>query len=332
MLDDAGGRRSANGGRAQFARRAGAGGSAAAPGLHHLERRDDGARHGAGRGGRNQEFALAAADGAAAADAPLALASVGTDGIDGPTDAAGAIVDSTTMARAAAAGLAPERSSRHDNDAYTFFDALGDLIRTGPTGTNVGDLQVLLLSSRNIHTMLSRDQVLAHDARAGAPSRRHRASCCRFSKSAATSAPRSSATSRSLVASGDLDPDPRPSLRPARKDGSVCRPPADASGGLRVRRARASARSAAATSTFPARISTRRCTATASSSASSASRKADAPKGASSGSSSAPTRGSSAATIATKTAWATSCRSIGACSWTSSFRPGRKVARRQAKW
>ena len=73
------------------------------------------------------------------------VASVGTDGIDGPTDAAGAIADSTTLARAAAAGLAPERYLS-DNNAYAFFDALGDLIHTGPTGTNVGDLQVILLA------------------------------------------------------------------------------------------------------------------------------------------------------------------------------------------
>ena len=77
--------------------------------------------------------------------APAVIASVGTDGIDGPTDAAGAIADSTTMARARAAGLAPDRFLS-DNNAYAFFDALGDLINTGPTGTNVGDLQVILLA------------------------------------------------------------------------------------------------------------------------------------------------------------------------------------------
>jgi len=73
------------------------------------------------------------------------LASVGTDGIDGPTDAAGAIADPTTIGRADAAGLSPERHLS-DNNAYAFFDALGDLIHTGPTGTNVGDLQVFLLA------------------------------------------------------------------------------------------------------------------------------------------------------------------------------------------
>jgi hydroxypyruvate reductase len=73
------------------------------------------------------------------------LASVGTDGIDGPTDAAGALVDGSTLARARAAGLAPDRHL-DDNNAYAFFHALGDLIHTGPTGTNVGDLQVILLA------------------------------------------------------------------------------------------------------------------------------------------------------------------------------------------
>jgi glycerate 2-kinase len=73
------------------------------------------------------------------------LASVGTDGIDGPTDAAGAIADSTTAARAAAAALTPDHYLR-DNDSCAFFRALGDLVVTGPTGTNVGDLQVILLA------------------------------------------------------------------------------------------------------------------------------------------------------------------------------------------
>jgi hydroxypyruvate reductase len=101
---------------------------------------------GSGRGGRNQELALASAAVLGSAGAPMALASAGTDGIDGPTDAAGAVVDSTTLIRAAAAGLPSITSYLHNNDSYSFFDRLGDLIRTGPTGTNVDDLQVLLLS------------------------------------------------------------------------------------------------------------------------------------------------------------------------------------------
>jgi len=97
-----------------------------------------------GAGGRNQEFALAAAL-AMAKSGDVALASVGTDGIDGPTDAAGAIVDALTIARAQAMGLdASAALARHDS--HPFFKALGDLIVTGPTGTNVGDLQVCLVA------------------------------------------------------------------------------------------------------------------------------------------------------------------------------------------
>jgi len=100
---------------------------------------------GNGKGGRNQEFVLAAVELLARAETPVALASVGTDGIDGPTDAAGALADGTTMQRAGAAGLAPG-TFLSDNNAYAFFDALGDLVHTGPTGTNVGDLQVFLVA------------------------------------------------------------------------------------------------------------------------------------------------------------------------------------------
>ena len=100
---------------------------------------------GHGKGGRNQEFALASAAALTGFGERTALASLGTDGVDGPTDAAGAIVDSTTLARAQAAGLAPDRFLV-DNNAYAFFEGLGDLIQTGPTGTNVGDLQVVLIA------------------------------------------------------------------------------------------------------------------------------------------------------------------------------------------
>lgn len=101
---------------------------------------------GHGVGGRNQEFALAAAPLLSSFGAQAVLASVGTDGVDGPTDAAGAIADPTTVERALSAGLgAPERFL-DENDAYTFFAALGDLIHTGRTDTNVGDLQVVLLA------------------------------------------------------------------------------------------------------------------------------------------------------------------------------------------
>lgn len=102
---------------------------------------------GTGRGGRNQEFALGAVrtiDAVSPPPAAIVLASAGTDGIDGPTDAAGAIVDSTTSARAAGKGLSGE-DALASNGAYDFFAPLGDLIMWGPTGTNVGDLHVLLI-------------------------------------------------------------------------------------------------------------------------------------------------------------------------------------------
>ena len=101
---------------------------------------------GSGKGGRNQEFALAAAEPLASIGAAAIVASVGTDGIDGPTDAAGALVDSTTTSRARAAGIGDPERFLADNNAYAFFAALGDLIQTGPTDTNVGDLQIILLS------------------------------------------------------------------------------------------------------------------------------------------------------------------------------------------
>jgi hydroxypyruvate reductase len=100
---------------------------------------------GTGKGGRNQEFALAMASSLADLGPHVAAASIGTDGIDGPTDAAGAIVDPSTFARAAAAGLDPPGHYLDKNNSYVFFEAIGDLIRTGPTSTNVGDLQVILV-------------------------------------------------------------------------------------------------------------------------------------------------------------------------------------------
>jgi glycerate 2-kinase len=96
-------------------------------------------------GGRNQELALAAAEVMNNIRSPMVLASIGTDGIDGPTDAAGAIVDNSTVERLNAAGLSP-RTVLEDNNSYACFDTLGDLVRTGPSGTNVGDLQVFLLA------------------------------------------------------------------------------------------------------------------------------------------------------------------------------------------
>ena len=93
---------------------------------------------GGGRGGRNQELALAALPALAGLDDVLLL-TVATDGSDGPTDAAGAFADGTSLARAQALGLDP-LAYLADNDAYTFFARLGDLLVTGPTRTNVNDL------------------------------------------------------------------------------------------------------------------------------------------------------------------------------------------------
>jgi hydroxypyruvate reductase len=101
---------------------------------------------GRGRGGRNQEFALASAALLHETPSLSALASIGTDGVDGPTDAAGAIADSTTVPRAEKLGVPSPARYLDNNDSYTFFTRLGDLVKTGPTGTNVGDLQVILLA------------------------------------------------------------------------------------------------------------------------------------------------------------------------------------------
>jgi glycerate 2-kinase len=97
---------------------------------------------GAGKGGRNQELALAAALALDGWEDPT-IVNLATDGTDGPTDAAGAIVDGTTVARARAMGLSAADALAR-NDSYTFFDRLGDLIRTGPTNTNVNDLLFIL--------------------------------------------------------------------------------------------------------------------------------------------------------------------------------------------
>jgi hydroxypyruvate reductase len=98
---------------------------------------------GDGKGGRNQEFALASAlaiDGIA----NLVVLAGGTDGNDGPTDAAGAIADGETLARARSQGLDPFDYLKR-NDAYHFFQALDDLVITGPTRTNVMDVYMVLV-------------------------------------------------------------------------------------------------------------------------------------------------------------------------------------------
>jgi hydroxypyruvate reductase len=97
---------------------------------------------GSGKGGRNQEMALAAAI-ALEGWQGVTLFTLATDGTDGPTDAAGAIVDGETIARARKLGLSAADYLER-NDSYHFFDPLGDLIRTGPTNTNVNDLLFVL--------------------------------------------------------------------------------------------------------------------------------------------------------------------------------------------
>jgi len=98
---------------------------------------------GEGKGGRNQELVLAAAvqiDGLR----DVVILSGGTDGTDGPTDAAGAVADGQTVRRAKQMGLSASDCLR-ENDSYQFFRALGDLLMTGPTGTNVMDIQIVLV-------------------------------------------------------------------------------------------------------------------------------------------------------------------------------------------
>ncbi|MEM6782367.1 MAG: glycerate kinase [Bacteroidota bacterium] len=99
---------------------------------------------GDGRGGRNQELALAAALELEGSTRDLVLLSGGTDGIDGPTDAAGAWATPQTAADARARGLSPEDHLAR-NDAYAFFDAVGQLLKPGPTHTNVMDVQAALI-------------------------------------------------------------------------------------------------------------------------------------------------------------------------------------------
>jgi hydroxypyruvate reductase len=97
---------------------------------------------GEGKGGRNQEFAIASAiqiDGL-----PIAVLSAGTDGIDGATDAAGAICDGHTLKRANDLGI-DALSYLGRNDSYSFFSRLGDLVKTGPTGTNVMDVHIIMV-------------------------------------------------------------------------------------------------------------------------------------------------------------------------------------------
>lgn len=100
---------------------------------------------GAGKGGRNQELALAAAH--ALSGLPnVAVIALATDGGDGPTDAAGAVATGTTRARSAALGLSLA-AHLDENNAYPYFAALGDLLLPGPTGTNVNDLVLVFVGA-----------------------------------------------------------------------------------------------------------------------------------------------------------------------------------------
>jgi len=100
---------------------------------------------GKGKGGRNQEFVLAAAIALDGFENVVVL-SGGTDGTDGPTDAAGAFADGTTVERAKSQGM-DAQEYLWNNDSYSFFDPLGDLFKTGPTFTNVMDLRLVLVDT-----------------------------------------------------------------------------------------------------------------------------------------------------------------------------------------
>ena len=102
---------------------------------------------GSGVGGRNQEVALSAAQ--SMADVKALIATLATDGVDGPTEAAGALVDGTTFRRALSLGLDASEHLR-ENDSYSFFNALGDALITGPTGTNVNDISVALIPRTHV--------------------------------------------------------------------------------------------------------------------------------------------------------------------------------------
>ena len=103
---------------------------------------------GRGRGGRNQEMAVAAVEPLAAFETEALVASLATDGVDGRSDAAGGVVDRHTLSRARDLGLAPPSEFLARSDSRSFLGPVGGLILTGPTGTNVMDLTVLLAGMR----------------------------------------------------------------------------------------------------------------------------------------------------------------------------------------
>ncbi|MEM0266984.1 MAG: glycerate kinase [Thermofilaceae archaeon] len=103
---------------------------------------------GSGKGGRNQEFALSAAL-RIAGEEGVAVAAVGSDGIDGPTDVAGAVVDGRTIKRARELGLDPIHYLEN-NDSYTFFKLVGGHVVTGPTRTNVNDFYIGVVATKDV--------------------------------------------------------------------------------------------------------------------------------------------------------------------------------------
>jgi hydroxypyruvate reductase len=112
---------------------------------------------GSGLGGRNQEFVLSAALDLSGIE-NIAILSAGTDGIDGPTDAAGAIADGETVKRNPAA-----QDYLRRNDSYHYFESLGDLVVTGPTGTNVMDVRIFLIGGQSAASLDPSADTLAHE-------------------------------------------------------------------------------------------------------------------------------------------------------------------------
>ena len=103
--------------------------------------------HGKGRGGRNQELVLSAAS-SIRGDPGILVSSIGTDGVDGPTDAAGAVADGNTVERALRTHMDLDSYLR-ENNSYPFFERLNDLVITGPTGTNVNDIFIAIVGAGN---------------------------------------------------------------------------------------------------------------------------------------------------------------------------------------
>jgi len=116
----------------------------AAPGIHLFGGETTVVLQGTGKGGRNQELAARVAVLLEDLKRPWLFLSGGTDGRDGPTDAAGGIVDAGTLSRARAAGVSPS-DLLANNDSYALLKAAGDLLLTDATDTNVADVQVLIL-------------------------------------------------------------------------------------------------------------------------------------------------------------------------------------------